>query len=91
MSEEHLDLRAGRDLILRQLRDKWVLLTVAFSAGLAWGLLRLVVPILTGVIIDQAIEQENLSLLTRLVIALIVVVAFQAIFAGLRRYWDTRE
>ena len=90
MSEEHLDLRAGRDLILRQLRDKWVLLTVAFSAGLSWGLLRLVAPILTGLTIDRAIERENLSLLTRLVIAIVVVVLFQAVFAGVRRYWAMR-
>ena len=90
MSDEHLDLRAGRDLILRQLRDKWVLLTVAFSAGLSWGVLRLVAPVLTGLTIDRAIERENHSLLTRLVIALVIVVAFQAMFAGLRRYWAMR-
>lgn len=90
MSDEHLDLRAGRDLILRQLRDKWVLVTVAFSAGLSWGLLRLVAPVLTGLTIDRAIEREDHGLLTRLVIALVVVVAFQAMFAGLRRYWAMR-
>lgn len=90
MSEEHLDLRAGRDLILRQLRDKWVPLTVAFCAGLSWGLLRLVAPILTGLTIDRAIVKEDHGLLVRLVIALVVVVAFQALFAGLRRYWAMR-
>ena len=90
MSEEHLDLRAGRDVVLRQLRDKWVPLTVAFSAGLSWGLLRLVAPILTGLTIDRAIVKEDHGLLVRLVIALVVVVAFQATFAGLRRYWAMR-
>ena len=90
MSEEQLDLRAGRDLVLRQLRDKWLLLTVAFTAGLSWGLLRLVAPVLTGVAIDRAIVRENHGLLVRLVIALVIVVLFQAIFAGLRRYWAMR-
>jgi len=90
LSDEHLDLRAGRDLILRQLRDNWVLLTVAFSAGLTWGLMRLVVPVLTGLTIDRAIVREDHGLLVRLVVALVVVVAFQATFAGLRRYWAMR-
>ncbi|MGE0599310.1 MAG: ABC transporter ATP-binding protein [Dehalococcoidia bacterium] len=90
MSDDHLDLRAGRNLILRQLRDKWALLTVAFSAGLSWGLLRLVVPLLTGYAIDHAIVKQDQSLLIRLVVALAIVVAFQATFAGLRRYWAMR-
>ena len=38
MSDEHLDLRAGRDLILRQVRDKWRLFATAFGAGLTWAL-----------------------------------------------------
>ncbi|MBK9341847.1 MAG: ABC transporter ATP-binding protein [Dehalococcoidia bacterium] len=90
MSEEHLDLRAGRDLVLRQLRDKWASLAVAFGAGLSWGLLRLAAPIITGLTIDRAIVREDHGLLVRLVLALVVVVAFQAAFAGLRRYWAMR-
>ncbi|MGE3073470.1 MAG: ABC transporter ATP-binding protein [Dehalococcoidia bacterium] len=90
MSDDHLDLRAGRNLILRQLRDKWALLAVAFGAGLSWGLLRLVVPLLTGYAIDHAIVKQDHGLLIRLVIALAIVVAFQATFAGLRRYWAMR-
>ncbi len=90
MSDEHLDLRAGRDLILRQLRAQWVSLAIAFTAGLSWGLLRLVVPIITGLAIDKAIVKEDHGLLIRLVVLLIVVAAFQATFAGLRRYWAMR-
>ena len=90
MPEEHLDLRAGRDLILRQLRVRWLSLFVAFSAGLSWGLLRLVVPVITGLTIDRAIVHENHGLLVRLVALLVVVVAFQAVFAGTRRYWALR-
>ncbi len=90
MSEEHLDLRAGRDLILRQLRARWGLLAFAFGAGLSWGLLRLVAPVLTGLTIDQAIVEKDHGLLVRLVAALVIVVAFQALFAGLRRYWAMR-
>lgn len=90
MPEEHLDLRAGRDLILRQLRVRWLSLFVAFIAGLSWGLLRLVVPVITGLAIDRAIVHENHGLLVRLVVLLVVVVAFQAVFAGTRRYWALR-
>lgn len=90
MSDEHLDLRAGRDLILRQLRVQWISLLTAFSAGLSWGLVRLVVPVITGLIIDRAIIKEDHGLLVRLVVLLVAVVAFQATFAGLRRYWAMR-
>ncbi len=90
MSDEHLDLRAGRDLILRQMRAQWLLLTIAFTAGLSWGLLRLVAPVLTGITIDEAIIPRKTGLLLGLVIALVTVVAFQALFAGLRRYWAMR-
>lgn len=90
MSDEHLDLRAGRNLILRQMRAQWLVLTIAFAAGLSWGLLRLVAPVLTGIIIDEAIIPRKTGLLLGLVIALVVVVAFQALFAGLRRYWAMR-
>jgi len=90
LSEEHLDLRAGRDLILRQLRSQWVLLAVAFGAGLTWGLLRLVAPILTGETIDRAIEPKDTSILFGLCVALVIAVAFQAFFAGMRRYWAMR-
>ena len=90
MSDEHLDLRAGRDLVLRQLRVQWLSLLVAFSAGLSWGLVRLVVPVITGLTIDRAIVKEDHSLLVRLVVLLVVVVAFQAVFAGMRRYWAMR-
>ncbi|MEO8539419.1 MAG: ABC transporter ATP-binding protein [bacterium] len=90
MSEEHLDLHAGRDLMLRQLRAQWVTLATAFSAGLSWGLLRLVVPVITGLTIDKAIVKHDQHLLVRLVLLLVVVVAFQAVFAGMRRYWTMR-
>ncbi|MCL4240535.1 MAG: ABC transporter ATP-binding protein/permease [Dehalococcoidia bacterium] len=90
MSDEHLDLRAGRNLILRQMRAQWLVLTIAFTAGLSWGLLRLVAPVLTGITIDEAIVPKKTGLLLGLVTALVVVVAFQALFAGLRRYWAMR-
>ena len=90
MSEEHLDLRAGRNLVLRQLRQKWALLTVAFTAGLSWGLLRLVAPVLTGYTIDNAIVEEDHRLLVQMVFLLVGVVAIQATCAGLRRYWAMR-
>jgi ATP-binding cassette subfamily B protein len=90
LSDEHLDLRAGRDLVLRQLRVQWLSLLVAFSAGLSWGLVRLVVPVITGLTIDRAIVKEDHGLLVRLVVLLVVVVAFQAVFAGMRRYWAMR-
>jgi ATP-binding cassette subfamily B protein len=90
LSEEQLDLRAGRNLILRQLREKWPLLAVAFTAALSWGVLRLVVPVLTGLAIDKGIVRNDRSTLVALVVALVVVTAFQAIFAGTRRYWAMR-
>ena len=90
MSEEHLDLRAGRDLILRQLRQKWPLLAIAFGAALTWGLLRLVVPVLTGYTIDEAIVPKDRSLLVQMVFAIVGIVAVQATCAGLRRYWAMR-
>jgi len=37
LSDEHLDLRAGRNLILRQMRAQWLVLTIAFTAGPSWG------------------------------------------------------
>ena len=90
MSEEHLDVRAGRNLILRQLRKQWHTQATAFAAGLSWGLLRLVVPVITGLAIDKAIVKRDEGLLVRLVLLLVVVAAFQATFAGLRRYWAMR-
>ncbi len=90
MSDEHLDLPAGRDLVLRHLRAQWLILTVAFGAGLSWGVLRLVAPFLTGYTIDHAIVKRDSGLLVQLVIALVVVVAVQAICAGLRRYYAMR-
>ena len=90
MSDEHLDLRAGRDLILRHMRARWLILTVAFSAGLSWGVLRLIAPFLTGYTIDHAIIDQDGGLLLKLVLALVLVVALQAACAGLRRYYATR-
>lgn len=90
MSEEHLDLAAGRRLILRQLRDKWLLLLTAFVAGLSWGLLRLAGPLIVAYTIDQAILKEDHGLLVRLVAAFVTVSLVQAICAGLRRYWAMR-
>lgn len=90
MSDEHLDLHAGRDLILRQLRQKWAPLGIAFGAGLTWGLLRLVVPVLTGRTIDKAIVPNNHALLVQMVLAIVGIVAVQATCAGLRRYWAMR-
>ena len=90
MSDEHLDLRAGRDLILRHMRAQWLILTIAFGAGLSWGLLRLVAPYLTGYTIDNAIVERDNGLLIQLVVALVIVVAVQATCAGLRRYYAMR-
>lgn len=90
MDREDLDLRSGRDLILRQLRTQWKFLGIAMGAGLSWGLLRLVVPILTGLAIDRAIDGKDLRLLAILAGAIIGVVAVQAVCAGNRRYWAMR-
>ncbi len=48
------------------------------------------VPVITGLTIDRAIVKEDHGLLVRLVVLLVVVVAFQAVFAGMRRYWAMR-
>ena len=90
MTEEALDLRAGRDLILRHLRARWPMLAVAFGAGLSWGLLRLVEPYLVGLAIDHAIVERDLGRLTRYVLAFIGVAAVLAACAGTRRYWAMR-
>jgi ATP-binding cassette subfamily B protein len=90
VTSEQLDLRAGRNLILRYLRAQWAALLVAFSGGLLWGTFRLVVPVLTGMTIDKAIVPHKTGLLLELTIALVVVAAFQGICAGTRRYWATR-
>ncbi|MCL6645738.1 MAG: ABC transporter ATP-binding protein/permease [Dehalococcoidia bacterium] len=90
MTEEALDLRAGRDLILRHLRARWPMLAVAFGAGLSWGLLRLVEPYLVGLAIDHAIVERDLGELTRYVAVFIAVVAVLAVCAGTRRYWAMR-
>jgi ATP-binding cassette subfamily B protein len=87
---EDLDLGSGRDLVLRQLRAQWKFLGIAMSAGLSWGLLRLVVPILTGLAIDRAIDGSHFSLLAILAGSIVAVVACQAVCAGLRRYWAMR-
>ncbi|MBN9494245.1 hypothetical protein J0H33_13025 [bacterium] len=90
MGTEDLDLGSGRDLVLRQLRAQWKFLGIAMSAGLSWGLLRLVVPILTGLAIDRAIDGTHFSLLAILAGSIVAVVACQAVCAGLRRYWAMR-
>ncbi|WP_322819749.1 ABC transporter ATP-binding protein [Tepidiforma sp.] len=90
MTEEALDLRAGERLILGHLRARWPMLAVAFGAGLSWGLLRLVEPYLVGLAIDHAIVTGDLGLLTRYVVAFVVVVAVLAVCAGTRRYWAMR-
>jgi ATP-binding cassette, subfamily B, bacterial len=90
MTSEQLDLRAGRSLILRQLRAQWLFLCVAMFGGLLWGCMRIVVPYLTGVTIDRAIVPHDTSLLLGLVIALVALAAVQAFAAGTRRYWAMR-
>jgi len=90
VTEEALDLRAGRDLILRHLRARWPMLAVAFGAGLSWGLLRLVEPYLVGLAIDHAIVERDLGRLSRYVLAFIGVAAVLATCAGTRRYWAMR-
>ena len=90
MTEEALDLRAGRDIILRHLRARWPMLAAAFGAGLSWGLLRLVEPYLVGLAIDHAIVERDLGMLTRYVLAFIGVAAVLAACAGTRRYWAMR-
>ena len=90
MGTEDLDLGSGRDLVLRQLRAQWKYLGIAVSAGLSWGLLRLIVPILTGLAIDRAIDGKDMGLLATIAIAIVAVVALQAVCAGLRRYWAMR-
>ncbi len=90
MTEEALDLRAGRNLILRHLRARWPMLAVAFGAGLSWGLLRLAEPYLVGLAIDHAIVERDLGKLTRYVAAFVAVSAVLAACAGTRRYWAMR-
>lgn len=90
MTAEHLDLVAGRDLILRQLRAQWRYLGVALAAALCWGLLRIVVPWLTGLTIDRAITPHKHVVLIELVLTIVVLAGFQAICGGTRRYWAMR-
>lgn len=87
---EHLDLRAGRDLILRQMRAQWMFLGIAVTAALSWGVLRLIIPIITGLIIDRAIVPEKTGLLLGLVVILVLLAAGQAACGGTRRYWAMR-
>jgi ATP-binding cassette subfamily B protein len=90
MTAEQLDLRAGRNLMLRHLRAQWRYLGVAFSAGLTWGGLRVVIPVLIGLAIDKAILPRDRDLLLGLTALIVVLAACQGITAGLRRYWATR-
>lgn len=90
MATEQLDLRAGRNLILRQLRAQWAYLLIALFAGLSWGLMRVVIPIVTGATIDRAIIPHDTGLLLTLAATLAGLAAMQAIFAGTRRYWAMR-
>lgn len=90
MATEQLDLRAGRNLILRQLRAQWAYLLIALFAGLSWGLMRVVIPIVTGATIDRAIIPHDSGLLLTLAATLAGLAAMQAIFAGTRRYWAMR-
>jgi len=90
MTTEHLDLRAGSRLLVRRLGAHWPLVAIALVGGLAWGALRLIIPALTGYIIDEAIIARDTDLLTRLVVVLAVLAGMQGAFAGLRRYWAMR-
>jgi ATP-binding cassette subfamily B protein len=90
LTTEQLDLRAGRNLILRQLRAQWVFLTVALCAGLSWGGFRIVIPVITGLAIDHGIVPHDSRVLLGLVLLLVVLAAGQALSAGTRRYWAMR-
>ncbi len=90
MATEQLDLRAGRNLILRQLRAQWAYLLIALFAGLSWGLMRVVIPFVTGTTIDKAIIPHDTGLLLTLAATLVGLAALQAVFAGTRRYWAMR-
>jgi ATP-binding cassette subfamily B protein len=76
--------------VVRQLRAHWRMLTLAFAAGLGWGLLRLVEPYLIGLTIDHAIVERDLQTLTWYVVAFVAVVAVLAVCAGTRRYYAMR-
>lgn len=90
MATEQLDLRAGRNLILRQLRAQRAYLLIALFAGLSWGLMRVVIPFVTGATIDRAIIPHETGLLLTLTATLVGLAALQAVFAGTRRYWAMR-
>ncbi|MEP7216683.1 MAG: ABC transporter transmembrane domain-containing protein, partial [Anaerolineaceae bacterium] len=90
MTTELLDQRSGRNLMLRHLRAQWAFLGIAFAAGLSWGGLRLLVPVITGYTLDRAVVPGDTNLLLRMVILLSVVGALQGTMAGLRRYNATR-
>jgi ATP-binding cassette subfamily B protein len=90
VTSEQLDLRAGRNLILRYLRARWAGLALAFCAGLVWATVRLVIPVLTGMAIDKAIVPHKTGILLEFAIAIVVIAAIQGVCAGTRRYWATR-
>ena len=90
MTTEQLDLRAGRILILRQLRAQARYVLIALCAGLLWGTIRIVIPYMTGLTIDRAVTPHKTGLLVELVVAIIVLSAVQAVAAGTRRYWAMR-
>ncbi len=90
MTTEELDHRSGRNLILRQLRARWPYVGVAVVAGLSWGVIRIVIPIVTGLTIDDAFEHGKTGLLLGLVLVLIGLAAGQATCGAMRRYWAMR-
>jgi ATP-binding cassette subfamily B protein len=90
MTTEKLDHRSGRNLILRQLRARWHYMSIAVVAGLSWGAVRVVIPIITGLTIDKAFEHGKTGLLLGLVLALVGLAALQATCGAMRRYWAMR-
>ena len=93
MTDEHLDQRAGARLILHHLRREKFSLLGGLVAALLWTGAKLVIPILTGEAIDQAIDLPggtDVDLLFAFALAIVVVALGQGLAASMRRWFAMR-
>ncbi len=93
MRSEELQPRAGTSLIARRLRAEWPSLASGLFCALVWSVARLAVPILTGITIDRAIDNDrgvDVGLLSSLCLAILLAAGVQGLAAAVRRYFAFR-